>query len=178
MAISFAEAIARNEIDATRALVRDTPWAKHVSLRAVDPRGPDWGRVRRGRTAQGRGKWDPFDPAEETDWALLGRLILARLIERQLRLASPRVMVGAGDMLRLEQRPVAALELIYRQLLRHVSERQGFGIGDCGYCGGAILRTRHWDGGTSNNWHSGPCANAGRARRHRERREADVATGT
>ena len=34
------------------------------------------------------------------------------------------------------------------------------------------------DGGTSNNWHSGPCANAGRARRHRERREADVAART
>jgi hypothetical protein len=169
MAIGFAEVIARNDEEGTRTLIRDAPWARLVSARSVDPRGPDWRRARRTGPVTGRGKWDPFDESEQVDWGMLARLILTRLIERQLRLTSPRVVVGAGDQIRLEHHPVAALELVYRQLLEHVSERQGFGIGECGYCRGAILRTRMPSGATGNQWHDGPCGSAGRARRYRER---------
>lgn len=170
MAIAFAEVIARNDEVAIKALVRDAPWARYISLRSYDPRGADWRRVRRGRRVFGRGLWGPFDPEEDVDWELFARLLLAKLIERQLGFVSPRVDVDRAGRFRLDDRPGTVLELIYRQLLEHLQERQGYGIGWCGYCGGAILRTRLPKSPTGNLWHAGRCANAGRGRRFREGR--------
>jgi hypothetical protein len=166
MALQFVEAIARDDERALRALIKETEWARGISLR-VDPQGTDWRRVRIGGPRLGRRAWDPFAPGEDVDWRLFARLLLSNLVSRQLAFVLPYVDIDAEGRFRQDLRPTSVLEVIYMQLLEHVQERLSFGVTWCGYCGGAILRTRKPGSRTTNRWHGKRCANAGRAVRHR-----------
>jgi hypothetical protein len=93
-------------------------------------------------------------PEHQVDWILVGKITLADLIARQLDFAMPMVGVAPTTRLRFRLDTTSLLEVIYLELLEHVTAREGFGVGRCGYCKGQILRTRR-AGGTGNRWHAG-----------------------
>jgi hypothetical protein len=143
-------------------------WLIGLSIDDPDPLGTNWRRARLGGPARRGPFWNPLAAGEDVDWRLFARLILSNLIGRQLNYVLPYLDVNDEGRFLLDLRPSSTLEVIYLQLLEHVRQRLAFGVGTCHYCGGAILRTRHRDSPTGNQWHRGRCSSAGRARRLRE----------
>jgi hypothetical protein len=133
----------------------DVRW-RDAMVRPRDLGGRRWSMVRDHQTA--------------VNWPTAGRLILAQFLSEQL--SGTRVQVGLDldGNLRTKWTPGSLLEIIYLQLLEHVEERLGFGVGECPYCHGPVLRTR-LSPLTRNKAHHG-CAAVLRKRRQREKARA------
>jgi hypothetical protein len=115
----------------------------------------------------------PFRAPDRFDWLILGRLVLAATIDRQLWWTSVRVGLEDKASFRRSVRIGSLVEVAYLQLLEHIELRLHLGVGRCGYCGGPILNLRQ-----GQQWHEPNCASAGRKRRSRAKAAAAVSTET
>jgi hypothetical protein len=176
-ALRLTEALAGGRPPQVREALRRAAGHGIYPLRDPDanraPVGIDWRDAIPARVmAPADGRWAPFarHPGQ-VDWIAAGRLGLATFLSAQLAWTQVAVGLDAGARFRSRWIVRSLLEVIYLQLAEHVERRPELGVGECGYCGGPILRTRR-EGGTGNRWHRG-CASAGRQRRHRARGGTD-----
>ena len=155
LTLAIADAVARGSAAATReamlAFLKDENWEFDAS-----PAGPWYTEY--GAAITGYRPSDVFRPfrlpSHQVDWRALARRFLADLITRQIDFAVPLVQVDAAEEFAIRWRATAVLEVIYLQLLDHMTGRADFGIGTCKACRGAILRTRR-PGPTEDQWHAG-----------------------
>jgi len=114
--------------------------------------------------------WQPFKAHRgQVDWETLGWSVLAQHLSRVLTWGALRVGLR-GHRPQLGWRVGSLVEVMYLQLLEHVTQHPDFGIGQCDYCGAPILRVRR-----QQRWHTG-CAPAGRQRESRATRKARLTT--
>jgi hypothetical protein len=104
------------------------------------------------------------------DWETLGWTVLTQHLSRMLTWGSLRVVLR-GNRPHLGWRVGSLVEVMYLQLLEHITQHPDFRIGQCDYCGAPILRVRR-----EQRWHSG-CAPAGRQRESRASRKARLSAG-
>jgi hypothetical protein len=135
-----------------------------------DPVGIYWRDAMRRPRDPGEGWWTPFAPKEHStwaDWPKFGRLALAEFLSAQLVWTAIGAGLDARGGIQTSWSVGSLMEVLYLQLLEHIQERPGFGIGWCPYCEGPILRTRR-SGVTQNRAHRG-CSAVLRKRRSRDR---------
>lgn len=136
-----------------------------VGSEPVDSTALNWRLAVRGMVPED-GLWRPFKAHRgQVDWETLGWSILAQHLSRMLTWGSLRVGLR-GHRPQLGWRVGSLVEVMYLQLLEHVTQHPDFGIGQCAYCGAPILRVRR-----QQRWHTG-CAPAGRQRESRASRKA------
>ena len=166
-ALRLVDALAGGDRQAIREALGRLPGHGMFPVRDSADRAPvdiDWRPAMLTLAAPASGWWMPFEAHPgQVDWIAAGRLGLATFLSAQL--AWTQVAVGLDAQARFRSRWIVGslMEVVYLQLVDHVERRMGFGVGQCGYCGGPILRVRQ-----EQRWHR-KCANAGRQRRHRGR---------
>lgn len=171
--LDLAEAIARADQFECRRALQPFQMGDDVEYDLGGPgrAGDDLGSIVQGMQPRDR-RIKPFQGrAHDVDWVQFGRITLAWLITRKIDFATPFVDVNNEGVLRVKWRATSLLELIYLELMNHVTGRPDFGIASCERCGGPILRTRH-SGGTGNRWHPG--CQGGRVARWRGHLESGV----
>jgi hypothetical protein len=140
-----------------------------VGSEPYDSMAPNWARAVRGMVPED-GLWQPFKAHRgQVDWETLGWSVLAQHLSRVLTWGALRVGLR-GHRPQLGWRVGSLVEVMYLQLLEHVTQHPDFGIGQCDYCGAPILRVRR-----QQRWHTG-CAPAGRQRESRATRKARLTT--
>jgi hypothetical protein len=135
-----------------------------VGSEPVDSTALNWRRAV-GGVVPDDGLWGPFREDQRlVHWETLGWSALAQHLSRVLTWGALRVGLR-GHRPQLGWRVGSLVEVMYLQLLEHVTEHPDFGIGECDYCGAPILRVRR-----NQRWHS-RCAPAGRQRESRAARK-------
>jgi hypothetical protein len=171
-ALELLEAIVEAEPFRCRAALRRFNAGGEFDLGGPSGIGDDLRAIVRGPLPASN-KVRPFDsPAHETDWVAFGRIWLGWLISRQIDFATPVALPEVDGTFGVTWEAASLLELVYLELLDHVTRRPDFGVGTCERCSGPILRTRRV-GGTGNRWHRG-CV-AGRVERWRRTKRLAVA---
>lgn len=171
-ALRLADALAGGKWHVVRQALGRLPGTGTFPVRKSSQRAPVgiyWRDALLLPAAPASGWWAPFEAhPRQVDWIAAGRLGLATFLSHQLAWAQLAIGLDARERFRRHWIVGSLMEVIYLQLLEHVERRSGFGVGQCGYCHGPILRTRH-EGGRGNRWHRG-CAAAGRKARWRKAR--------